>query len=316
MNSTSILVGVICGLIAAVLFLSPLSLGAMGVAMSSFTAMPLFIAVLGFGTYVGILAGVISAACVAIFLGPVGAASVLCATLAPALWIGHSAGLSRDDNGVREWFPVSQILFRLAMISALIVITVGILTGYSSDWAIQQSKEIMQQISGLQQQAGDETVVLDQTALDARARDIASLIPFMMPVSILLLMVINLRLAERFVRARDWMLRPKDDLPASVNLPVAATGVFLLAVALSFLDSQTGVAAKVVAGAFGCAFLLVGLATIHFVSRGWSSRILLLAAVYLVLILSFLIAPLLAVLGVAESLFNLRSRLTGGPRST
>ena len=131
MTNRSIAIAVICGLIAAVLFVSPLSLGSLGLAMSSFTALPLFIAVLGFGTVIGTIACAVAALAVGLFMGPISGISVLIATLAPAVWIGHSAGLSRDDNGVQEWFPLSQILFRLAVISAGIVLVIGIITGYS-----------------------------------------------------------------------------------------------------------------------------------------------------------------------------------------
>ena len=86
MTNTSLLTSVICGLIAAFLFVSPLSLGGFGLMLSSFTAMPLFIAVLGFGTVAGAIACIVAAAVVTVFMGFIGGLSVLGATLAPAVW--------------------------------------------------------------------------------------------------------------------------------------------------------------------------------------------------------------------------------------
>ncbi|NKB54247.1 MAG: DUF2232 domain-containing protein [Rhizobiaceae bacterium] len=323
MKSNSILIAVICGLIAAVLFLSPMTLGGMGLVMSSFTALPLFIAVLGFGTTVGIISCVVAAGMVAVFMGVLGGLSVLLATLAPAIWIGHSVGLSRNDGGENgeigseEWFPLSQVLFRLAIISAAIVITIGYLTAYSEQWAIDEAIAMMSQVAQMQNQAGDSSIVITPADVEARAKDVASLIPIMMPVSILLLMVLNLRLAERFARRRNWMLRPRDDLPSSVNMPPMAAGIFLVAAVIAAITTnQIGMVAQVVAGAFGGAFALVGLATIHFITRGLAARPFLLPVVYVVLLFSRFIAPVFAVLGVAECLFRVRARFAAPPKST
>ncbi len=317
MTSNSILIAVICGLIAAVLFLSPMQFGGMGLVMSSFTALPLFIAVLGFGTTVGIISCVVAAGMVAVFMGMLGGLSVLFATLAPAIWIGHSAGLSRNEGGTEEWFPLSQVLFRLAIISAVIVIAIGYMTAYSEQWAVDEAIAMMSQVAQMQNQAGDGTVIITQADIETRAKDVASLIPVMMPVSILVLMVLNLRLAERFARRRNWMLRPKDDLPSSVEMPPMAAGVFLVAAAVAVTTSnQIGMVAQVVTGAFGGAFALVGLATIHFLTRGLPARPFLLPVVYAVLLFSRFIAPVFAVLGVAECLFRLRDRFGGPPKST
>ena len=318
MTNRSIAIAVLCGLIAAVLFVSPLSLGSLGLAMSSFTALPLFIAVLGFGTVIGTIACAVAALAVGVFMGPISGISVLIATLAPAVWIGHSAGLSRDDNGVQEWFPLSQIMFRLAVISAGIVLVIGIITGYSHQWALDQVTEMMSQLAVVQNQSSgtDGAVLITQTEIEARARDIANLIPIIMPVSILLLMVINLRLAERFTRRRGWMLRPKDDLPIEVNMPPMAAIILIVAIVLSFMSNDLGTMAQVVAGAFGGAFLMVGLATIHFITRGLAVRPFLLPIVYIVLLFSRFIAPVFAAIGVAESLFSIRARFSGPPKST
>jgi hypothetical protein len=316
MTSNSIIIAIICGLTAAMLFLSPMSLGGMGLMMSSFTALPLFVCVLGFGTIIGVISGVVAAAVVAIFMGPLGALTVLGATLAPALWIGHSAGLSRNESGAQEWFPLSQILFRLAAISALIVVVLGVVAGYSQQWAIDQSTAMISELVQMQGPADGGTTFLDAQAIEMRAKDIATLIPFMMPVSILLLMVINLRLAERIARRFSWIPRPREDLPSNVGLPTIACGVLLAAVGMSFMNNDLGLVARVVAGAFGGAFALVGLATIHFVSRGFAARPFLLPLVYVVLLFSRFIAPVFAVLGVAETLFHLRARFGGRAKST
>ncbi len=308
MNNKYILIAVICGLLTAMLFISPLSLGSMGVALSSFTAFPLFISVLGFGTVAGIISGATAAFVVAIMFGPLGALSVLGATLGPALWIGHTVGLSRNDDGHEEWYPLSLLLLRLTAISAAVVVIIGFLSGYSIEWANEQTAALMKELSALQAQANPDAAPLSDELIAQRSARIAAMIPYLMPVSILILMVLNLRLAERFTRARGWMKRPKDDIPAGTALPMFAVSIFAAGAVGSLLSNDLGLVAKVIAGAFGGAFIMVGLATVHHLSRGLKARPYLLPVVYITLFMSIIIAPFVAALGVAETLFQLRTR--------
>ena len=126
----------------------------------------------------------------------------------------------------------------------------------------------------------------------------------------------NLALGERFTRKRGWMLRPKEDLPRSISLPIVTTGLFILAIAASFIGGTIGLVAQVLAGAFGAAFIVVGLATVHHMTRGLPARGLSLTLTYLMLLFSRFMGPVLAVLGVAETLFRLRSRFAAGSTST
>ena len=309
MKNNPLLIAIICGLIAAVLFISPLSLGSFGMALSFFTALPIFVSVLGFGTIAGIVSGAVASLIIAFMFGILGAAVVLIATLGPALWIGYSVGLSRNDDGQQEWFPLSLLLLRLATISAVVVIAMGLFTGYTQQWAIDQATAVMTEFMKVQAQAGSNVPVLSEAEIVERSTDIAKLIPFMMPVSVLFLMVINLRLAEKITRGSGLMLRPKDHLPTDTALPLYAVGIFVAGILGSvILGNQAGLIAQVVAGAFGGVFVLVGLATVHFMTMGLAARPFLLPFVYIALFISRIVAPVFAVLGVAETLLGLRAR--------
>jgi hypothetical protein len=60
--------------------------------------------------------------------------------------------------------------------------------------------------------------------------------------------------------------------------------------------------------------VLQGLAVIHVYSRGVSLRPLLLAAVYISILLLGWVAIIVAIVGLAEPLFNLRHRPGPGPQ--
>jgi hypothetical protein len=313
MNKNPPLIAVVCGLITALLFLAPLTLGGLGFVMSTFTAMPLFVAALGFGTVNAIIAGVVAAVAVSFFTGVQGAIIVGGATLLPAIWVGHMVGLFRDDDGTQEWFPISTILFRMALMCAVIAIGFGASVGYSPEWAANQVETVLTQFANLQPETADAPILTPEQ-IKQRSVEAAGLIPIAMPMSLLLLMVINLLLAARFARKRGWILRPQVNLPLETAMPQIAVGVFAVAIALSFLSGPIALIAQVVTGAMVGAFLLVGLATLHYLTLGTPIRGVFLGITYFALLASRTLAGVVALIGVGETLFQIRAR-RGDPNS-
>ena len=64
------------------------------------------------------------------------------------------------------------------------------------------------------------------------------------------------------------------------------------------------------AGAFGGAFVLVGLAVVHFITKDVKGRAFILPLAYVALFFSTFIAPVFAAIGIAETLFQVRVRMT------
>jgi len=314
MTPKSLLIAIACGLAAALAFVSPLSLGAIGVTLSSFTALPLFVVALGFGTIAGAIAGLVAAIIIAIFFGLLPALAVAAATLAPALIIGHLAGLVRNEVGVEEWYPLSGILTWMVMISAAIALAVLGMSGYSSSWAEQQALEVLRTFSAAS--TGGNGPAISEEVIARQATAIANLIPIAMPASVLLLMVINLHIAMIVARANGWVLRPKDHVPSQTALPIWMAGVFIASVTVSLLGGGLGLGAQIVAGATGAGFLLVGLATTHFLVRSFRGHSTMLIVLYFLLLISRYLAFAVALLGVAETLFGLRARRAAPPPST
>ena len=308
MNQRTLLIVTICGLLTAFLLLSPFSLGLLGIFLSPFAVMPIFVAVLGFGTVPGLMAGIVTAAIVAITTSFVGGISTFFVTLGPALWVGHMAGLVRQDDGYEEWFPLSQILFRLALLSGVLVIVFGWLSGIEIS-AI--SERVQSSVTIFFEQAvltNPELKAPDAAQLATIADRVASLLPLVAPASLLLMYAGNLALGARFARKRGWLLRPEDDIAASLTLPLIAIGVLALAIVLSWLGGDLGTIAKIFAGAMGAAFMLVGLAVMHFYTRDSSGGFALRVMSYVALFLFQFPALIFAALGLAEVLFGVRAR--------
>ncbi|MEL6784817.1 MAG: DUF2232 domain-containing protein [Pseudomonadota bacterium] len=307
MQNRTILIAATCGLLAAWLFMAPLLLGGLGAAISIFTAAPIFVSVLGFGTVAGLITGAVGAGVILLVLGPLSAFLLLLVTLGPALWIGHMAGLSRDDNddGVMEWYPLSQILLRMAGMCAAIVLILGAITGFTIETATAQIAEYLKQFLNAAQTGGTP---LSDEQINQRAVVAGRLITVGFPASLLFLMVGNLLLAERFCRKRGWILRPQALLKWDVALPPAAIIVFAACVVVGFLPGNMGLAGQVGIGAFGGAFMLVGLAALHWITRKSAARPFLLGITYSAILFTQIMVPIMAIFGLVETLFGLRAR--------
>ena len=99
-----------------------------------------------------------------------------------------------------------------------------------------------------------------------------------------------------------------------MSLPAAATFGLPAALALSFAGGFGGLAAGGFAGAYIFAFVLMGLAVAHFVTRASPWRMFTLAALYILLVVySLPAAILLALIGLGETLFGYRAAFSRGP---
>lgn len=310
MPNRTLLIAATCGLLAAWLFLSPLLLGGLGMALSTFTAAPIFVSVLGFGTIAGLVTGAVAAGLILIMLGPLAAFLLLLVTLGPALWIGHMAGLSRDDNddGVMEWYPLSQILLRMAGMCFVIVLALGAATGFTIEAATVQIADYLKQFLSAAQTSG---AALTEEQINQRAAFAGRLITIGFPASLLFLMAGNLLIAERFCRKRGWILRPAALLKRDVALPSVAVLIFAACVIVGLLPGNMGLAGQVGIGAFGGAFTLVGLATLHWVTRRAPARTFMLGITYFAILFTQIMVPVMALFGLVETLFGLRARSAG-----
>ncbi|WP_341760593.1 hypothetical protein [Candidatus Endowatersipora endosymbiont of Watersipora subatra] len=306
-------ISIIAGLLSAFLFLAPLTFGKMGFLFSSFTTLPLFVSVLGFGIISGLVSSSVLILVIAMIFDVHDSAEVFIITLLPTLWIGYLVTLRRYDSGCEQWFPLESVFFRIVLFSGVVALTFGAVTQYSTEANIlainDLIKEWMQTTPGLDPNNAE--------MIRIQALAMANIMPIAMPISIMLLLILNLHIGVRIAGARGWLLRPKDDIPSSTSLPLYVGVIFTAALILSFLSGKIGLVAKVVSGTSGGAFAMVGLATLHKLTKGFQWRNFVLSLTYFSILIFILITgPLLAALGMAETLFQLRKRHTLPPPSS
>jgi len=315
----TLIVGIGAGLVATMLYAS-IAMGT-GLSMLLFylAPLPIFIACFGWGTLSGAIAALTAIATAALTLPGFAASAMMAATVAlPPLWLSHLALLSRPvaaaggeaDTGAdeaREWYPLGRLIVWTAGISiVLVAITIFMVAPDAESFR----KTLGEMLKRFLEAPGAAEAMKDvpEDAIERFIGFMVWVLPAASAVIYLLTSLMNMWLAARAVSVSGRLTRPEPaygefDLPGLLAPALAASLVG------GFLPGYLGIVAGIAAACLVVVYALLGLATVHAISRPLPLRPMLLATVYLSLfIFNWIIALLLAGLGLAETLFNIRAR--------
>lgn len=304
-----VFVGIGAGVAAALLFLSPMGGTALAYPLFLLAGLPVAIAGLAWTPVAALIASVTAAAIAFLALGPIAAAVFLLIFGGPLTWMTRLVTLSRPGDGAdaskREWYPLGHVLLHGAAAISVGMILVGVIIGFDPDTlAVEMTDALAAWLAG----APDIGMPPTAAELQPFVRFNLSVLPFTVTAITLMVLVVNLWLGAKIAAASGRLERPRDRL-WTVSLPNELALAFVIAAPLAlFLPGAVGEMAGVVAGAFGAAVALVGLAVLHALTLGNNLRVLILVVAYVVLVLFGFPIILLALLGLSESVFHLRAR--------
>jgi len=307
----SLVVGIGAGLVSALLFGVVITGSPLAMMLSFVAPLPIFIASLGWQHRSGLVAALAGGIAIAAALNATAGLAFALGWAMPAWWLAYLALLGQPAaGGSMEWYPLGRLVVWMAGTSALITLLGIVALGGGSHEAyrtnVQQAFEAFLRSAappppGGQLPGGDALGVVVQA------------LPFFFALNFVFVLTLNLWLAARTVQISGLLPRPWPAIAATA-MPRTATGLVLAAVAAGFLGGFAGAAGLALSGALIAAFALQGLAFLHDTSRERPTRGLMLAGVYaLALLMSSVVLPLLAVLGLADAALSLRSRF--GPRA-
>lgn len=299
------------GVIATVVFASAAT-GPMlaRVVMLAAVTLPIALAGYSYNGATAILAAVTGTLLVALLTTvPAGLAFAL--TLAfPAALLVYLALLNREDgNGTSEWYPIGRIVLACALMSATIVAAGMLIAGTTSERlraAVRASIETMLKsgFGGLPGGGG-----LSEADI-VRATDVMTQILPGASAAFWMFCILGCQwLAARVALASGQLSRPWPDL-ADFKLPLGTPVLLSAAVAASLLlDGMPRIMAMGFAGALYTVYVLLGLAIVHYVSRGVSWRGPVLGTLYIMLLVFNSGASLLlALLGLLDTFLPLRRK--------
>jgi hypothetical protein len=289
-----VLVGLGAGAAAALLFASVVSGSLAAVFLFYLAPLPIMIAALGWSHIAGLIAAASATAAVAVLSGVFFVAVPVIAF--GAWWLGYLALLARPAvNGggdALEWYPVGRLVLWAAVLGTLIV--AAAVPNFGTD---QESLQ-----AALRKTY--ERILRDQALIDV----LVVAVPPAAAVFSTVTNVFNLWLAARAVKISGRLKRPWPDL-AALTLPPSSSALLAAAIAGSFLPDLPGVLAGVLAASLLMAFAILGFAVLHAITRGMRARIVMLTALYAAAIVLGWPVLAMAVLGLAEILLNIRSRV-------
>ena len=313
----ALLIGLPTGLVSAVLFASASSGTLLGVMILFFLApMPLAIAGLGWGSTTGLIAGTTGSAIIFVIANPSAAIFYILAIALPMAASAHLLMLSRQvqssepDTTINlEWYPVGRLVAFAALWAAILAAIALLSTATDLETLRQTLREAFDKMltPGGAGEALTKTPLTEQDKKRFIDLMIATL-PGALATLWLLVALLNLWLAGHAARISGRLMRPWPDL-AALTLPPQMPLAFAAAIAATFLGGIPGLIATGAAFSIMTAYVLVGLAIAHWITRPMAARAAILTTVYLSLVLLNPFSGLaLAIVGIAEPISPLQRR--------
>lgn len=296
-------IGILAGFAAALLASGVLVQSGLAITLYVLTPLPIFIAALGWGTAAGLIAAATASIAVAVFAAPMVAVLIALTSFIPAATGAYLAGLARpaQELGGPEdalaWYPLPDIMFRLALLIAVSFVIVGALIGYGEDMIREITGAVIASLKATDPQfSADENFrkVLQQFLLYA--------LPAIQAATSLMLLTANFYLALRITERSGVLRRPRDNWPATLRMPRPALPVFAVVFAGSmFLSGTSAMIANAFAGALAAGFIMAGLAIVHWRTRSAVWRPFALWLAYFLFIIFAPVAVVFLVLGLLDT---------------
>jgi hypothetical protein len=305
-----VLIGLGAGAAAALMFASAMSGAMLSIVLFYLAPLPIMIAALGWNHWAGLLASLIAAALLGFIFGLYFFAAFLAGIGVPAWWLGYLAMLGRPappgTGGHLEWYPPGRLILWAALLGALVVAVALVALGADEE-TIHAALRTAIAAMLPPEAAGEE--VPPPGVIDL----FASVMPPVAAVIAALVPPCNLWLAGHVVLLSGRLRRPWPDI-ATMSFPPAAAAALAVAVVLSFLPDIAGLMASLFAATLAIAFAILGFAVMHAATRGLAARRGILAGTYVLSAMMMWPVAIMALIGLAETLFHLRAgRGVGGP---
>lgn len=320
---TTYLAGAGLGLVAAVVFASATTGPLLARFLLMFvTSLPIALAGFGWGWRSAVVAGAVGSGIILVFASPAVALAFALTQAAPMVVLTYLALLSRPivesgaanaDEAAVEWYPPGRLVVWSAVMAGLMAIAMLMIIGGDLETLRRSLADFIKATveGGLPTSGGK--VDLSEAEIASLSEIALSVLPAASATSWMASLLFNLWLAARVTLASGQLGRPWPDL-AAITYPQGtplAFGIMLLATALVGLP---GLAASAFAGGLFVAYLLLGLAILHYTTRGQPWRPMALWLLYgSLFVANIWIGIVIAMLGLAETVLHLRARSAAPP---
>jgi hypothetical protein len=304
------LIGLGAGAASALLMATMASRSPFSLMLVLLAPLPIMIAAVGWSHWAALFAVIVAAiALTAAFGEPLWIPIYLVGAGLPAWWLGYLALLARgNDDGSVEWYPAGRLVLWCTIIGSVIVAIVM--------WNVRVDEQQFQAalkltLERMAKEYGKSGP--DFTKIDVKRTGelIMSFVPPLAAAMITIAYALNLYIAGRAAMVSGRLKRQWPEL-AALRFPRHTPTAFAIALVVWFMPGLAGMVGGIVSGAFIIAYAVMGLAVLHDVTRPLGDRVFILSAVYLILFVFWPASVLLAIFGVADSIFDFRRTAPGG----
>jgi len=309
------LIGIGAGAAAALLFASVASGTLLSIPLFYLAPLPILIAALGWSHWAALIAAFAGALGLAAVFGTVFFFAFLAGAGVPGWWLGYLAMLARPlGNGggqaALEWYPPGRLVIWAAILATLMLIVA--IPNFGTD---AQSFHVNLHDALMQVLRAETGLSADTSANVPGVKNVEGLVDFLVvtvppaaAVIATMTSLVNLWLAGRIVKFSGLLKRPWPALPG-MSFPRAVAALLAAAVVVSFAGGLVGIVAGILTASLLMAYAVLGLAVMHAITQGMSSRAFLLSGLYAAIAVFGWPVLALCVLGLVETAFDLRARL-------
>jgi hypothetical protein len=311
-----VLIGIGAGAASALLFASVASGSPISILLFYLAPLPILIAAVGWSHWVALVAAMVASLGLTVALGSYFFFAFLLGVGLPAWWLGYLALLARaGPSGDLDWYPIGRIVLWAAILGTLVVVAAIPTLGLDEETF---RKTLRKGFENILSQRPSSTPPSDADAA-SRDRLIDFLVSVIPPAAAVLSTVINLIdlwLAGKIVRLSGRLRRPWPDL-SETRLPPMTPVLLAAGLVGCFLPGLLGIVSGVFVATLLVVYAMIGLAVLHFITRGMASRGLLLGGTYTALVIFGWPVLLMALFGLIDAAIDLRTRVAGkgGPPS-
>jgi hypothetical protein len=309
------LVGIGAGTAAALLFASVTAGVWLSIPLFYLAPLPIMIAGLGWGHWAALTAAISGALGLWVVFGTVFLLAFAAGAGVPAWWLSYLAMLARPvgvgHEADLEWYPPGRLVIWAAMLAALVVLIAIPNFGTDAESFRAGLHSALNAVLRVEHGAPAGSPIDLRADRTERIIDfLVSAVPLAAAVLATITNLLNLWLAARIVKFSGRLSRPWPQL-ASLSFPRMLTGALGFTIALSFAGGMLGIVAAVLSASLLIAYAVLGFAVLHTLTQGMNARTLVLSITYASVIVLGWPTLALCLLGVIDTIVNLRARISG-----
>jgi hypothetical protein len=312
-----VLIAIAAGCASALMFASIISSALISLLLLYLAPLPLMVAALAWGPLSATIGGIAAAIGLGATFGLPYCIAYAITIALPAWWLGHLALLGRPiaheippGNGaspvtpVLEWYPVGRILLWIVGFAVLTMMAILLTLGADAATITEAIRRGWLVFLGLRS-------AVPTNEIEQLIEALVIVAPAAAAMFVMMILTLNLWLAVKITATSGRLHRPWPDLK-SIALPPMTLAAFAIAIAFCFTGGLLAILARVVAGGLMMAYVFVGFAVLHTLTLALKNRALWLSCVYVVAVVFSWPILLIAALGLADAVLDLRQRYLKG----